>query len=268
MTATALWHGKGSTLRDDHGVIATLPMYDRPETAAANDTLWSSVAKALGTDPCALTPGISPEVAWADPDLILSQTCGMPFKLWVKDDARYVASPDFRLPDTPPGYYHSVIIARADDPRPASDLLCARPIINQDHSQSGYNALWVYANARGTPLGSVLVSGSHHASAKAVAENTADVAAIDANTWRMITRWDLFATRLKVLARTPPTPAMPFICGPAQDPLCIRNALAEAIKTLTQEQQNTLGLYGLIVLSVDNYLAVPLPPNAQIAPTT
>lgn len=243
-------------------------MYDRAETAADNDALWAGVARRLKAAPSTLTRGPTPESAWTDPTLILSQTCGMPFTLWVHDHARYVASPDFRLPDTPAGHYHSVIIARADDPRPAADLLHARPAINQPHSQSGYNALWAFATACGTGLAPVTVTGAHRASARAVADGTADIAAIDANTWRMIARWDPFAASLKVLARTPPTPAMPFICGPGQDPQRIRDALSQAIRHLTPDAQTRLGLFGLVDLTPDSYLSVPLPPNAQIAPAT
>ena len=42
-------------------------------------------------------------------------------------------------------------------------------------------------------------------------DNTADIVAIDANTWRLITKWDAFAEKLRVVARTKPTPAMPYI---------------------------------------------------------
>lgn len=249
-------------------MIAAFPMYDRPETAAANDALWTAVAQNLGMPDLQLDRHTPPEDGWRDPGLVLSQTCGMPFKLWVKDHARYVASPDFRLPDTPPGYYHSVIIARADDPRPANALLQARPVINQDHSQSGFNALWRFANERHIHFGPVAQSGAHHASAHAVAKGQADIAAIDANTWRMIEKWDAFADLLRVIARTPPTPAMPYICGPSQDPSHLRHALGTAIETLSPDQRDTLGLYGVCEVPVSDYLAVPMPPDAQIAPTT
>ena len=249
-------------------MIAAFPMYDRAETAAANDALWRHVTQNLGLPATELARHLSLDTVWCHPDLVLSQTCGMPFKLWVKDHAQYVASPDFRLPDTPSGYYYSVIIARTDDPRPAVDLLQTRPVINQEHSQSGYNALWAFANDHGARLGPLSMSGSHHASAQAVADNTADIAAIDANTWRLITKWDAFAEKLRVVARTKPTPAMPYICEPKQNASLIYEALETAVAALTPDQQDTLGLYGICDIAVDDYLDVPMPPNAQIGHKT
>lgn len=243
-------------------------MYDRPETASANDALWSAIVDQLDQAPAHLDRDIALHDAWVRPDLFLSQTCGMPFKLWAKDHLRYVASPDYGLPETPPGHYHSVIITRVDDTRAPDDILRARAIINEAHSQSGYTALWNYAAIQGVTLTNLTLSGAHQASARAVADNTADIAAIDANTWRMIARWDDFASGLKVIARTSPTPAMPFVCGKGQDVSQVRAALAQAVATLTSDQRDTLGLYGIATLSADAYLDVPLPPDAPIAVKT
>lgn len=234
-------------------------MYDRPETAAVNDRLWSRISEQLPNAPAALDRSEDITFAWRDKGLVLSQTCGLPFSLWVRDHAAYVASPDFHLPDTPPGYYHSVVIRRADDVRSVEDLLRARPVINELYSQSGHAALQAFAQANGIELATPHISGGHALSARQVAENTADIATIDANTWRLVTRYDAFSSRLAVIARTPATPAMPFICGPTQDPAHIRAALACGIAALTDADCETIGLYGVTVLPVDAYFAVPRP---------
>lgn len=249
-------------------MIATLPMYDRPETAAANDTLWSHIARHLPGAPAKLDRTASPDAAWTDPALVLSQTCGLPFSTWVRDHATYVASPDFRLPDTPAGHYHSVIITRAGDDRPIAELLNARPIANDAQSQSGYAALWRFALSQNAQLAPLVLSGAHAHSARAVAEDHADIAAIDANSWRFISRWDSWASRLTVVARTSATPAMPYICGPAQDPEQLRNVLQKAIAALSDTEKDTLGLYGITMLSPDAYLSVPPPPSARKRITT
>ena len=61
-------------------MIASLPMYDRPETAAANDRLWQGVRTRLGEGPEHLVRAGDPWEHWQSPDLLLSQTCGLPFR--------------------------------------------------------------------------------------------------------------------------------------------------------------------------------------------
>ena len=241
-------------------MIATLPMYDRPETRAANDRLWAAIAAQLPGAPDALNRELTPEAAWTHPNLLFSQTCGLPYRLGLHAHVQLVACPDFRLPDTPPGYYHSVIVARRADDRPIETLLAARFAVNDLKSQSGHNALYQYARARKLALGLVQITGAHVASARAVAEDRADVAAIDANTWRGITRWEGWASQLRVVDRTPPTPAMPYITSPTQDATALRHALSAAISGLSPEDQACLGLYGCVPASKDAFMAVSPPP--------
>ena len=64
-------------------MIASLGMYDRTETAAANDRLWAGIRDGLRARgiaaPEALTRGDGAYwPAWQAPDLVLSQTCGFP----------------------------------------------------------------------------------------------------------------------------------------------------------------------------------------------
>jgi hypothetical protein len=61
-------------------MIAALPMYDRPETAGANDRFWESVRDHLGYGPMTLTRGRDHWDIWQSPDLVLAQTCGLPFR--------------------------------------------------------------------------------------------------------------------------------------------------------------------------------------------
>ena len=235
-------------------------MYDRPETRAANDRLWSLAAAHLDGAPEHLTRDMDLSEVWTHPDLLLSQTCGLPFALGLHTQVQLVAAPDFRLDDCPPGYYRSAIVTRRGETRRLPDLLSRDPIINDRISQSGHNALIRFAETQGAPLAPPQQSGSHRASAQAVAEGRAGIAAIDANTWRMIARWDGFADTLTVVAHTPPTPAMPFICGPKADPTAIRQALAQAISALAPDDRDTLGLHGLADVPKSAYLAVSHPP--------
>ncbi|MFN3646541.1 MAG: hypothetical protein ACK4S2_08505, partial [Gemmobacter sp.] len=64
---------------------ASLPMYDRPEVQAANDRLWAGIRDRLRAAglaaPETLVRGRWPLWDhWTAPDLVLSQTCGLPYR--------------------------------------------------------------------------------------------------------------------------------------------------------------------------------------------
>ncbi len=246
-------------------MIATLPMYLRAETRAATDAFWIAIRDALGARgiaaPAALDHDIAPEAAWAHPDLVLSQICNLPHRLAFHDRVTLVAAPDLGLPDARPGTYYSVLVARADEPR--AELAAfdgARIAINGPDSQSGWGAPAAAAARAGIAFGSALVSGAHAESARAVAEGHADIAGIDAATWRMIRRWDAFAADLRVIAHTPPTPALAYITARGTDPAPVRAAMEEAFAALPAETRDRLGLSGIVAPDPDGYAALPVPP--------
>lgn len=246
-------------------MLASLPMYDRPEAQAANDRLWSGVRdrlRAQGEDtPDALTRDGALWDHWTDPALVLSQTCGLPFRARLHGQVTLVASPDYGLEGCAPGFYRSVLVARADDPRATPQAFAAAGLaFNDGLSQSGWGAIWEYARDAGLALRPVLETGAHRASARAVADGRADWAALDAQTWAMITRWDDFAAGLKVIGHTRPTPALPFITAKGRDPAPLRAAIAAAIAGMTGDDRALLGLRGIAVIAPETYLAVPVPP--------
>ena len=81
-------------------MIASLPMYDRPETQAANDRLWTLV-RANSDDPLppALTRGEDPWDHWQAPDLTLSQTCSLPYRARLHDKVALVGTPVYMSPE-------------------------------------------------------------------------------------------------------------------------------------------------------------------------
>jgi len=249
-------------------VIASLPMYDRPETAAVNDRLWQGVRERLGQGPAHLTRGGDLWAEWQSPDLILSQTCGLPYRARLHDRVHLVATPIHDLPDCPEGQYYSVFVVRADDPRTRpQDFAGAVLAYNEPLSQSGWAAPQAFAAADGFAFGPTLRTGAHRLSARAVAEGRADIAAIDALTWVLITRHDGFARGLRVIGRTDPTPALPFITAMTRDPAPIRAALSEAVAALSVADRHTLGLLGVTILTPEAYRALPIPapPAADLA---
>jgi len=241
-------------------MIAALPMYDRPETAAANDRLWQGMRSALGHGPARLTRGGDLWDIWQSPELLLAQTCGYPFRARLHPHVQLVGTPVLALSDTPPGHYHSALVVRADDPRDTPEAFAtARFAYNEALSQSGWAAPQNWATARGFSFANAVKTGAHRASAMAVAEGRADIAAIDALSWDILCSHDRFTDDLRVLARTEPTPALPYITAQANAPAPLFDALQTAIAGLSQPDRATLGITGLIRLPATEYLAVPNP---------
>ncbi|MEO0358173.1 MAG: PhnD/SsuA/transferrin family substrate-binding protein [Pseudomonadota bacterium] len=236
-------------------MIAHLPMYDTPENRAAHGRLWDGFYAALGLDGMPSRPGANLWADWRSPNLLLSQTCGLPYRAELHRQVQLVATPDNHLPGCPPGHYRSAIIARvgSDPDLAANDFTLA---YNEPLSQSGWGAPW----AEGITGAQRIQTGGHAISAEAVRASRADVAAIDALTWHFLQRdWD-GADQLRVIRWTQPTPTLPYITSVDHDVLPIRDALAHAIAGLSDADQNQLHLYGLVDILADVYLSHPIPP--------
>lgn len=250
-------------------MIASLGMYDFGQLQAANDRLWRLVSNGLRhrgiAAPDALTRGEGAYwKAWEASDLILSQTCGYPFRARLHDRVTYVATPDYGVEGCPPGHYRSVFIARADDPREGvEDFDNARFAYNEALSQSGWAAPQTHAAKLGIRLPPAVQTGAHRLSAQAVAEGRADIAALDAVTHALMQDGGVLAHNLRVVGWTDPTPGLPCITARGQDPGPILEALSEAIDTLAPADRATLRLRGLVPIPLADYLAVPNPPAPE-----
>lgn len=256
-------------------MIASLAMYDFGPLMAANDRLWTLVRdglRARGLDaPEALTRGEAAYwPAWQSPDLTLSQTCGYPFRAKLHGDVTYIGTPDYGVTGCAPGHYRSVLVARSDDPRTElADFDGADFAYNEGLSQSGWAAPQTHAAKIGLRLRPSLQTGAHRASALAVAEGRADIAALDAVTFAHLLAFDPVAARLKVVGLTDPTPGLPLICAKGHDAAPVFDAVSAAIAALDPADRATLRLQGIVRIPVDRYLAVPNPPSPeQIAAQT
>ncbi|NJS37916.1 MAG: hypothetical protein HC783_01730 [Rhodobacteraceae bacterium] len=114
--------------------IASLGMYDFGPAMAANDRLWAGLRgrlRAVGVAaPDALTRGEGAFwPAWEAPNLLLSQTCGYPFRARLVGRVTYVGTPDYGVEGCAPGQYRSVFVVRRDDPAESALLqeLMRRP---------------------------------------------------------------------------------------------------------------------------------------------
>ncbi len=227
-------------------MIASLPMYDRASTRAANARLWQGMRAALGYGPVSLSDPDDLWEMWRSPELLFSQTCSLPFAMTLHRSVEVIASPVHGL-DCPAGHYFSYLVART------GSAPVGRVAVNGLDSQSGFGAMPAALVAE-PPL----VTGSHAASVKAISSGEADVAAIDAVTWGLLDREGATAG-LQVVDAMPPTPALPFVTARGNDVAALRSALSKAVDTLSDADKDALNLYGVTQIDAAAYLALPIP---------
>ncbi|PQV58992.1 ABC-type phosphate/phosphonate transport system substrate-binding protein [Defluviimonas denitrificans] len=246
-------------------MIATLAMYDWPQVRAEHDRFWQLIRTAMADEgipaPQDLTRDEKLWELWESPDLLLGQTCGMPYRTRLHGQVELVGTPDYALPDAPPGHYYSVFVTRADEPGEAVDFIDRTLAFNGQDSQSGWAAPQNQMAKAGLRFTHTRHTGAHRDSARAVAAGKADIAAIDAVSWRLIDAWhpELSGT-LRVIGHTDPTPGLPLITARGRDTAPLARAVASAITALAAEDRAALGLTGLAAIPASAYLAVPTPP--------
>lgn len=241
-------------------MIAWLGMYDPAPLHAANDALWRLIRNALRDHavaaPEALTrDGADPWKIWRAPDLVLAQTCGLPFRMGLHSATAYVGTPDYGLPGCASGWYYSELLVRAEDPRAEASAFDGAPFAyNGPDSNSGWALPRDWAMEHGLSLKPALQTGSHAAAAQAVAEGRADIMGIDAHTHRVLHEGGLMPEGLRVLARTDAAPGLPLITAQGRDAEVTRHAVAQAIAALPEPHRAALHLRGLSSLRASDYL--------------
>ena len=239
-------------------------MYWRPELVDAHDRYWDLLHGALqdaGIDsPEHLTVSTDTFAEWLDPELVLSQTCGMPYRTQLHDQVTLVGTPDFGVEGCRPGYYNSVFVVRASDERTAMRQFARSTFAYNDQiSQSGYAAPFHHIRPLGFWFESQLRTGRHADSAEAVADGNADIASLDAVSWRLLQNHDAVADQLRVLEVTAQTPGLPYISRRGADVATLFEAVRSAIRSLQPKDRLALGLLDLIRIPPADYFAVPNP---------
>ena len=246
-------------------VIASLPMYTRPELDDTIAHFWDLIRKNLNDKGISAPKNLSQDAedlsSWLNPGLVLSQTCGMPYRNVLHGKVQLVGTLDYNLTDCPPGHYFSVIVVRKNDLRlTLKNYSKATFAYNMETSQSGFAAPLNHAIPHGISFPNRVETLGHLKSAEMVASGQADIAAIDAVTWMLIERYEAFASKLRVLERTTPnTPALPLITSLTLDSNLIYDAVKKAIKELPTDMRDAMLLKGIVKISPSNYLNVSNP---------
>lgn len=248
-------------------MIASLDMYNWPESKAAFDLFWSKIHNALTTHgisaPQDLTLLDENLHALADrAELLLGQVCGITYARANDEKHRYHALGSFIIEDDDlaPGEYCSLLITpkgRTPDLSAPQSLTTA---INGYGSLSGWIVLsqFVSGQSQEDPFAQTLISGGHRQSAEMIARGEADLAAIDMISWKMLERFSPDVTaKIDILARTPARPGLPLVTS-CHHPQEIIKALQAALDQAFKDPEvatalSALGITGLALHSDDEY---------------
>ncbi|APH72605.1 phosphate/phosphite/phosphonate ABC transporter substrate-binding protein [Aquibium oceanicum] len=186
--------------------------------------------RVIAPDPATLPPDeLDVQTLWRHPKLLFAQTCWGPMELGLQEHVRVVAQPDYTAFDGGQGeLYSSAVLMRGGEaagrepPDNGEAVLSleamrgARLAYNSQDSMSGLIALTRDLDAVGQSLalfGERVETGSHRASAVAVAEGRADVCAVDCRSWHLIGRFEPKAADLVVAGWTARRKGLPYVCS-------------------------------------------------------
>jgi ABC-type phosphate/phosphonate transport system substrate-binding protein len=241
--------------------IAALPMYNVTPSLENEWRGWLADVLRMVKPACRIVdPDEELHGFWRRPNLLISQTCGYPLMHGLREQVQLVATPRFDAPGCEGAHYSSVIVTRADAP---FDTLAscrgARVAYNQDDSNSGMNALRHAVaphSQEGAFFRAALRTGSHVGSLRAVADNHADVAAIDCVTFAFVCdEMPELARQVRRIGMTAASPGLPLIASdtvPAATVEALRDALNEALE-LHPERAKRLRLQGFSSLPLEDY---------------
>ena len=208
-------------------MIVALPMYDEGRASAANDALWRIWAQVLGARglcvPKSLDRSRGVDLIWKDPALLMAQTCSLPYVGFLEGSVRIFAVPQYSVSGCGEATYRSVILVQGNLPgEDLSEFAGATVAVNGPHSQSGHTTLMMELERRGLPIpffDRALISGSHSASIRLLAEGAADIAAIDCVSFAHFQRdGGPDVARVRVIGQTPAAPAPPYITSCSREP--------------------------------------------------
>ncbi len=243
----------GVTQGSDHfeasGGVVAFPMFDLVELAGHTDRLWACIRAELLKHNV-----VAPEIRtapvgslmkhWRDSQVLLTQTCGYPYHVGLRDQVGLIGTFAYNVcDDDAPGFYRSVLVTQVTNQHRALESFeQTRVSINNADSLSGCVSLGVALHRAGVrSVASVWESGAHVNSLAALQSETVDLACIDWLTWSLLADVRPAALDgLVIIGRGPQIPCPPLITAdPTSVPL-LQEALARAIDYLRTNNSETL----------------------------
>ena len=205
------------------------------------------------------------EAVLRDPALYFGHTCGYPLMTQLYRDFTPFCTAEFEVPGCEGKFYSSRIIVNAES---GADSLreCQGGVaaINSADSNSGMNALRYEVSRLGAQPGffcDVVITGGHLHSVEAVAENRADVAAIDCVTFQLVVdAFPALAKRVRPVGFSVRTCGLPFVLPGRSQPANLKSrytsALNDAFRQLSTASRQSLHLAGFAAVDLDDYASI------------
>ena len=237
----------------------SLPMYNLPEMRADNARFWEAlrellVEAGLRDLPERLTFDRLPVPERIGPEVFFSQTCGYPLETIFSGQAIRLGTPCYAVPGCDgPTHCGLFIVPAGSAARELRDLRGGVFLFNNRHSNSGMNlprrALADIADGRPF-FAKVIETGSHPDNLDRIARSEADATAVDNVTYAF---WRHFrpeaARQVRVLARTPTSPAIPFVTSVTTPPETVE-ILRTALRTLMHDPRYEAVRSGLLLTDI------------------
>lgn len=237
----------------------SLPMYNLPEMRADNARFWEAlrellVEAGLRDLPERLTFDRLPVPERIGPEVLFSQTCGYPLETIFSGQAIRLGTPCYAVPGCDgPTHCGLFIVPAGSAARELRDLRGGVFLFNNRHSNSGMNlprrALADIADGRPF-FAKVIETGSHPDNLDRIARSEADATAVDNVTYAFWRHYRPEAARqVRVLARTPTSPAIPFVTSVATARATIA-ILRDALTHLGREPHTATARAGLSITDI------------------
>lgn len=237
---------------------ASLPMYNLPEMRQVNADFWAALRGLLDeaglAAPAELAFDRPPVPERIGDEVLFSQVCGYPLETIFRGQAIRLGTPcyDAEGCDGPShsGVFVVPLDSRAGDLR---DLAGSVFLLNSRHSNSGMNlprrALAEIAGGHAV-FARVIETGSQPGNLDRIARGEGDVTAVDCVTYAFWRRHrPEAASRTRILARTPPSPAIPFVTAAAM-PAATVEILRQALRRLAREPRFAAARAGLMIRDI------------------
>jgi ABC-type phosphate/phosphonate transport system substrate-binding protein len=237
---------------------ASLPMYNLPEMRQVNAAFWAALRGLLADAGLDVPEGLvferSPVPERIGDEILFSQTCGYPLETIFRGQAIRLGTPCYDAEGCDGPTHCGVFVVPAESPsRNLRDLAGGVFLLNSRHSNSGMNlprrALAEIAGA-GSFFARVIETGSQPGNLDRIARGEGDVTAVDCVTYEFWCRYrPNAAARTAILARTPPSPAIPFVTSTATPPETV-GLLRAALRRLAREPRFAAVRAGLLIKDI------------------
>jgi ABC-type phosphate/phosphonate transport system substrate-binding protein len=237
---------------------ASLPMYNLPEMREVNAAFWAAL-RSLLTDaglaaPERLVFERPPVPDRIGGEVLFSQTCGYPLETIFRGQAIRLGTPCYDVEGCDGPNHCGVFVVPAESRAGGlRDLAGGVFLLNSRDSNSGMNlprrALAEIAGERSL-FARVIETGSQPGNLDRIARGEGDVTSVDCVTYAFWCRCrPEAAARTRILARTPPSPAIPFVTSVATSPETVA-ILREALCRVAREPRFAAARAGLMIRDI------------------